>query len=560
MSVDAPTEEELRQRYPVTFIGPSWRRGGDGKFDIPERTLGWEIAGWCSEYMLDPNSTVDDPQPFRFTNEQLRLILHWYAIDESGRFINRIGVIQRLKGWGKDPFLAVISLVELCGPSRFGGWDANGEPIAKPHPNAWVQVVATSQQQTTNTFELFPRLMSEQFKNDYNIIASAEIIRANNGRCRLVAVTASYRSLEGARSTFTLMNETQHWVTGNQGDKMFETIRSNATKGGNRIVAITNAFLPGEDSVAEKMRTAYEDILEGRAPDVGYMYDSIEAHHETPITPPMLRVAIPQVRGDSVWCNPEDIISEVMQSDVSPARSRRMFLNQVVTDDDALFTIANLDNLIHADEELLPGDEIVMGFDGGRSHDGTALVAIRVQDSLAWPLLIEERPPEWPKDMPWEVNRAKVDSVVRNAFSKYKVSAFYADVNLWESYIANWGADYGSTVRVKSNVSKDGNPFGWDMRGAGKRVAMANELLMSVILQGDLKLPKPRGLALSLRRHMLNARRRENLYGVSFDKESRKSPKKVDAYAALLLAHTALNDLRQKAKPEKQRTGRAWFF
>ena len=553
-------DEDYLVRYPVAYIGPTFKRDADGRFIIPEHSLGWEIAGWVTEYMLDPNSTTDDPQPFRFTNEQFRMLLHWYAVDSTGRFTNRIGVIQRLKGWGKDPFLAIISLVELCGPSRFSHWGEDGDPVGRPHPNAWVQVVAVSQQQTTNTFELFPRLMSEQFKNDYGIIASAEIIRANGGRCRLVAVTASYRSLEGGRVTFTLLNETQHWVSGNQGDKMFETIRSNATKGGNRIMAITNAFLPGEDSVAEKMRTSYEDILEGRAPDVGYLYDSIESHPETPLTPPVLKQAIAAIRGDSIWVKPIDIIGEIMQSDVSPARSRRMWLNQVVTDDDALFAIADLDNLIHADGELLPGDEIVMGFDGGRSHDGTALIAIRVRDSLAWPLLIEERPSEWPKDMPWEVNRDKVDSVVRNAFSKYKVSAFYADVNLWESYIANWGADYGSTVRIKSNVSKDGNPFGWDMRGAGKRVTMANELLMSVILQGDLKLPKPRGLALSLRRHMLNARRRENLYGVSFDKESRKSPKKVDAYAALLLAHTALNDLRQKAKPEKQRTGRAWFF
>jgi hypothetical protein len=35
----------------------------------------------------------------------------------SGRFVYRKGVLQRMKGWGKDPLLAVICLVELVGPS-----------------------------------------------------------------------------------------------------------------------------------------------------------------------------------------------------------------------------------------------------------------------------------------------------------------------------------------------------------------------------------------------------------------------------------------------------------
>lgn len=904
-------------------------RGEDGKFALPERTLGWQIAGWVSEYILNPRSQIDDPQPFRFTNEQMRLLLWWYAVDERGRFVYRTGIIQRIKGWGKDPFLAVISLIELVGPSRFKEFLSDGTPLGEPHPAGWVQVVATSQSQplaldtrvrttagwttmgnvavgdyvydehgtpqlvaretevlygkdcyritfddgqqvvasanhgwtlqersrhdrnyrqvtvdtryifdnhrsvsggkrfklntapvltpdvelpvdpyvlgywlgdgskangsfaigdldlgasvanladcllpyeeirvgagtgcnvayigrrkgfcpkgheksgdnlyvtsqghpgcracqrqaqrpiedrdpilpslmerlrsigvlgnkhvpeaylaagtdqrlallqglldsdgacsksgivgftnknrrlidacvelarslgykpfvhaadngawvvhfkttgehrlfrldrkndrqvargsefrwivnvekvdsvpvkcigidtdshlfqveggllthnTQNTFELFPRLVSDAMKAEYQIEMGAELIRANGGRARLQAVTSSYRALEGGRITFTLCNETQHWVHGNQGDKMFETILSNATKGGNRVMSITNAYLPGEDSVGERQRNAYMDILEGRAPDIGMMYDSVEAHPATPLSPDGVRYAIPLLRGDSWWSDPEDVIAEVMRSDVAPARSRRMFYNQIVVDDDALYTEDQLDALVSDHDKLEAGDEIVLGFDGGRSRDGTALVAIRVKDGLVWPLLIDERPPEWPADVPWEVNRERVDGAVHQAFRAYKVSAFYADVNLWESYLSQWGSQYGATVKIRSNVSKDGNAFGWDMRGATKRVTFANELLIQTIIDGGLKFPAKRGLALSLRRHILNTRRRETTYGVSFDKESRRSPKKVDGYAALLLAHTALNDLRQKTKPEKVRSGRGWFI
>lgn len=52
------------------------------------------------------------------------------------------------------------------------------------------------------------------------------------------------------------MNETQHWVSGNHGHQMMEVIDGNATKKDSRYLAITNAFLPGEDSVGERMREA----------------------------------------------------------------------------------------------------------------------------------------------------------------------------------------------------------------------------------------------------------------------------------------------------------------
>jgi len=89
---------------------------------------------------------------------------------------------------------------------------------------------------------------------------------------------------------------------------------------------------------------------------------------------------------------------------------------------------------------------------------------------------------------------------------------------------------------------------------------MANELLMQTILDGNIAHGDDTDpLNVTLRRHLLNARRRENGYGVSFGKEGRESPKKVDGYAALMVAYAALNDLRQKVTT-KSRTGQAWFF
>lgn len=86
--------EDIEDLVP-TFIGPTWQRNTDGSWLLPERTLGWQIAGWCAEYLR-----ADDGGAWRFTSEQLRFVLHWYAVDDTGRFTNRKGVLQRLKGWG----------------------------------------------------------------------------------------------------------------------------------------------------------------------------------------------------------------------------------------------------------------------------------------------------------------------------------------------------------------------------------------------------------------------------------------------------------------------------
>ncbi|GIE98940.1 terminase [Paractinoplanes rishiriensis] len=547
MVATALTADEIDLLAP-TFIGPTWQRNPDGSWRLPQLTLGWQIAGWCAEYLL-----ADDGGPWRFTREQLRFILWWYAVDATGRFVYRKGVLQRLKGWGKDPLIAVLCLVELVGPSRFSHLDTvTGEPVGIPHPQAWVQVAAVSKDQTRNTMTLFPGLMSDRFRTTHGIKEGAEIIRANRGRQRLEAVTSSYRALEGGRSTFVALNETHHWIRGNNGDRMYETVDGNATKKDSRYLAITNAYLPGEDSVAERMREAYEKIAEGRAVDVGVLYDSIEAHPKTPLTPQALRIVLPKIRGDAVWLRVETIIQSVLDITLSPARSRRMWLNQIVADEDALYGPENWVPLEVEGATLKPGDEITVGFDGGKTDDATALVAIRVADQVAFVLGAWERP-DGPAGDGWEVDRQAVDNAVHDAFRVFTVQGFYADVALWESYIADWAAAYGEGLVVKAEGR---NPIAWDMRQSLQRVTRAHERLMRSIFDGKLGHDGDR----ALRRHVLNARRRSNNYGVSFGKESRESPRKVDLYAALMLAHEALYDLRTRGKKTQKRTGRGYFL
>lgn len=377
---------------------------------------------------------------------------------------------------------------------------------------------------------------------------------------RCIEVADEHNRLYQADMAFVTHN-TQHWVQGNSGIEMYLTADNNAAKLGNRYLAITNAYVPGEDSAAERMRLAYERILEGLDEDLGFMYDSLEAHEGIPLTKEGLRFAIPIIRGDSLWCKPDNVIPSALRGDMPPARARRMYLNQIVAGDDKLWTEADI-KANKVDDILRAGDKIVLGFDGGKSDDATVLIAIRVDDGFIQPLLVEEKPTA-ARAKGWEVSHEKVHSVVSEAFRLYQVQGFYADVHLWEDDLISWTESYGPQLLVRASSDR---PIHWDMRGGpanggqSRKVIYAHEALIS---NWNARSLRHRGgqdpLTGALRRHMLNAVRRDGDFGVGFSKESPESPKKIDAYSALVLANACLNDYRAKDKG-KPKTGRAWWI
>lgn len=91
-------------------LGPSWTKADaswtgptdpDG-YILPELTLGWQAIHWAEHNLLaDETDEHDNPLPFSFTAEQIRMVLWFYAIDEFGHFAYREYVWQRLKGWGR---------------------------------------------------------------------------------------------------------------------------------------------------------------------------------------------------------------------------------------------------------------------------------------------------------------------------------------------------------------------------------------------------------------------------------------------------------------------------
>lgn len=494
------------------------------------------------------------------TDEQMRFTLWWYAVDENGNYVYREGLLRRLKGWGKDPFAAALALAELCGPVAFSHFDADGSPVGKRRHAAWVQVAAVSQDQTKNTFRLFPIMVSQALKRDYGLDVNKFVIYANDGGV-IEAVTSSPASMEGNRPTFVIKNEIQWWGRGpggeaNDGHEMSMIIDGNLDKTANaRSLAIFNAHVPGTDSVAELAWDNYQDVQAGKAVDTGILYDAIEAPAGTPISEipsmkedpegydkgvAMLTEGVRIAAGDSYWLPVESIVMSILDTRKPITESRRKFLNQINAAEDSWISPDEWNKIALTDEmfKLQDGDKITLGFDGSKSNDWTALVACRVSDGMLFVLGV------WnPRDFPTgEIDREVVDALVRSCRDKYEVVGFRADVKEFEAYVDQWGQLYRKTLKVNASPA---NPVAFDMRGNQKRFAMDCERFRDAVLEREVHHD---GNA-ALKQHVTNAKMHPTNYdAITIRKQTKDSSRKIDAAVCAVLAFGSRQDYLMSSK------------
>lgn len=564
-----------RKAVELVTLGPSNQKGEDGRWVLPQFSLGYRLIPWVYQNLCRP-----DGRPFELTEEQKRLLVWWYAVDERGRFLFRDGVIQRIKGWGKDPFAAVVAAIEFVGPCRFARFDGD-EAVGVENPAAWIQVVATSKDQTRNTMTLFPSLFNRRCVEQHQIDIGKEIIYAHKGARRIEAVTSSPRALEGGRPTFTIANETQHWLASNEGHAMWAVIQRNAMKapdGSSRVLALTNAYDPAEDSVAQRTREAWEKQQSGEFLDAGIMYDSLEAAPSVPLSVPKVEgesgeehaartvrhvaSVIEAVRGDSWWVDPESYAKFVLDSRTPPSEARRFAYNQITAAEDAWVDPMHVEFAKRSDAGESPADEWVLFFDGSKSDDATGLVGCRLSDGHIVTLGVWERP-SGGRGEGWVVDRFDVDLTVRRVLSERKVVAFFADPShakddegfgFWDAVIDGWHRDFGDRLSlwaVQSGPNR--HSIMWDMSSpSNHRLFVQAAEAFATELEQQYR-GRQMGVPVTLTfdghpklvAHLKNARQFPTKWGVSLMKEHRQSARKIDlavcAVGARMLRRLVLN-------------------
>jgi hypothetical protein len=532
----------------------------------PPLTLGWEAARWAHEWLVQPNGPRSG-HPFRLTLDQLRFLLWFYAVDSNGNWLYSHGVRRLAKGSGKSPFAAVMALIEFCAPVRLERFDdrvmggCRGKPVDMP----LVQIAATAESQTQNTMRMVRAFAPKGSK-------VVEEYKLDPGKTRyyklpegtLEVITSSATAAEGAEASFIVGDETEHWKPANGGPELAATLEDNLAKSGSRMLETANAWVPGTGSVAEESWDAWIAQEEGRTiGETSILYDARLAPPDTDMSDPeSLREALEWIYGDCDWKRGPDgvvdvrpIMERIWNPRSRPDESKRKYLNWPTVAEDAWSTPQAWQRLAKP-REVGADEQVVLFFDGSKSRDATAIVACCVDDGYVFvPKTADGRPMVWEPGPDDEVPVEDVDLAVTEAFRAHNVVAFFADVREWESFTkVEWPR------RFKDELSLMAVPHGkhpewiaWDMRTRTQEFTFAAELVAAEIDEGEFAHDGNSVLS----RHVVNMRRRPNRHGVSVGKESKDSPKKIDAGVCMIGARM-VRRLVVAAAPAQKRTGVVW--
>ncbi|WP_313546441.1 terminase [Corynebacterium sp.] len=510
-------------------------------------SLGPQIIAW-GEYWLIHHQTGE---PWRCSPGQKRYFHMCYSLHDDGEFIFDSSVRRGAKGTGKDPNAAFQGLAEMCGPVKFAGWTADGQPIGVPHRMSKVGIAANSKDQAKETLEVAGQMISPQLKAKLGIDAGMTRILIPKTGSKFEVMTSSEKSGEGKPFTAAILNETHHMTPSNGGSKTAEVVRRNIAKSPEniraRVYEYTNAHEQGSESVAEKSYEEWQAQL-SRKQEVTLLYDSIEYDPNLNIAyEEDLMEGIRQAYSDAPWQRPERMFKAATDSRTSRSEVIRYYLNGLGTAEEAWVAPGAFDARARPDLIVEEKERIAMFLDCSKSTDATTLSASRISDghviSLGgW------RKPKGAKGEDWLAPREVVDAVVREAFDFYEPVWFGVDPSpatddetealYWREYIDQWHRDFNKKLKVWATPGAGGHSVMFDMRMSQSGAVERNRKFTEAAMKTALDIEKEQTLTHDgdpmLRAHVHNARRRPNQWGVSVGKINRSSPKLVD-YAVTMI-------------------------
>ena len=547
-------------KYEPVKIGPVWDWNPERGWLLPEYTLGWECLAFAGLWLNGRGGA-----PWMYTPEQARIILWFYAVDFQGSFQDDQYVLQRLKGFGKDPIAASITPFAMVGDT-VPGWDGD-KLIGHEDTEAWVQILAVSQDQTKNTMKLFPALIPRETRAYFGFQIGKLNLWAMGDTRQAEAVTASPLAIEGGRPTLLILNEPQNWTGSNGGHEMLGAVQGNLDKAPvdpetglplrpARQLYIMNAYVPGKDSVGQRAREAWEATQgdEATSADFGMMYDSLEAPPEAPLTVEAAPDVVRAVRGDAVWLDADrKILNAIKNGMNAPSESRRKWYNQIVAEEDSWVSPQEIDPLRDLEKVLDPADEVAVFFDGSKSDDATAAVWCRISDGHCGVVGMWQKPPrgrlteeQWRN---WVVPRADVDAKVSEFVESHNVVALFGDPShtrddetlelFWDSLFDEWHERWKNKFRLWAKTGNErGHAVMFDMtdsQNASRFVQMVGIVTQEITTSVNTGQPQFTWDGdIRLRTHLLNSKRMPTKWGLSIGKNNRSSNKKIDLAVCLV--------------------------
>lgn len=537
-----------------------------------ERSLGWLAVAWMEHFVRHGPGAVMG-QPIQHGDEYTGFVVDAYAQRDAPSNNHRIyssAFLSRPKGCDKSGLGARLGLFEAFGPCRFAGWAtgrevyrdpwglgfeyryAAGEPIGRHVTAPMIRCMATAEGQVGNVYQTIQyNLTEKEFCPLAHIpgldVGLERVFLPFGGDIRVS--TAAAVTKDGGRETFAVMDETHHYVLPLLRN-MYEIVVNNLDKrkgvDGTWFLETTTMFAPGEGSVAEATYGEAEALREHRKRPGQHqlLYDHRWGEVKDLSDEEALRAALIEAYGDAMaWMDLESLVAAFYDTRRSPANNRRYFLNAQTSTADSWLAAHEWDAAGRADRHLADKDMVTLGLDGSRNEDATALVACRISDGHIELLDCWEQPDQPGLD-DWQVDREAVDAAVAHAMHRFEVCGFFVDPPHWQDYVDRWHNEYASQMRVKAS---DRRPLDWWTNRPTKIVAALQRFHEAVCEERLSFTPaadrtgREQELALTLRRHALNARRRPSRAGMQIGKETPRSKRKIDAVMAAVLAYEARN-------------------
>ena len=500
------------------------------------------------------------------------LILDCYAHDLTGRRLYDTVAISRAKGRAKSELAGFVGLAEAFGPVRFAGWATGGEtyrwrdfvyeyepgePMGRTVTYPFIRCLATEESQTGNTYDnvnynLEHGPLAEGLAS--GVAGLTRVFLPHGGEIR--PSTAAAASRDGGKETLAIFDEPHLYVLPEL-RSMYRTVDRNLSKRKDAApwaLLTSTMYQPGEDSVMERVHERAKLIAEGKVRERRLMWDHREAPAEVDFTDMAVMVAaLREVYGPFADAlDLERIVyKEFWNVEKDPEESRRYFFNQPTAARDAWTTHPDVEACEDTEAVVDGAAPVVMFFDGSTSDDATALVGCDVETGHVFVIGCWERP-RGKAGEGWRVDKADVDRVVRKTFAERTVVAFFGDVKDFESYIDTWAQEFGEQLVISATLGQHTHPVAWDMRGRVRDFTQACERMLIDIGERDVTHDGDK----RLKRHLLNARRRPNKYGVSIAKESRESPHKIDLAVCAVGARMVRRMLLASPAWAKWKTGR----
>ncbi len=432
---------------------------------------------------------------------QKELVRRIFARDADGGLTARVALVGTPRKSGKSALASTLALYSLIAEGIEGGE---------------VVVAAAEKEQARIIFGEAKRMVeASELSELCTLYRDAIFVPSTNSVMKVLSAEAY--SKEGLNVSRAIVDE----IHAHKNRELFDVLSLSMGNRGKlaQLLAVTTAGqktdMTGQDSIAYSLYQYGKRVSTGEVVDPTFFMSWWEAPPEADHRDPeMWKVANP---GYDDLVSKDDFESAVKRTPEPEFRTKR--LNQWVSSMNAWLPNGAWQPLAEQ-RELLPDEDIIIGFDGSFNGDCTSLMGCTIpkDDEKPYLFMIKtwEKQPEDTDD--WRVNTQEVEDVIIQFCSTHNVKEIACDPYRWQRSMDAM-AEMGLPVIEFPSTSPSRM-----VSACAKFYTAVTEQTM--IHDGDAL----------LERHLTNAVVKTDRIGPRIVKDNRSSPRKIDAAVAAVIA------------------------